>query len=67
VLGIATGLVVAVAMVVLTGGRLDGGFAIPWPTVGLALILGIGLAMVAGYYPARLAGRQSIVRAVRAE
>jgi putative ABC transport system permease protein len=66
-LGIATGLVLAVALVLLAGGRLDGGFAIPWPTVVLALALGVGLAMLAGYYPARLAARQSIVRAVRAE
>jgi putative ABC transport system permease protein len=66
-LGIATGLVAGVVMIGLAGGRLDAGLAIPWPTLLLALGLGVGLAMLAGYYPARLAGRQSIVRAVRAE
>jgi putative ABC transport system permease protein len=66
-LGIGTGLVAAVVMIGLAGGRLDGGFAVPWPTLALALGLGVGLAMLAGYYPARLAARQSIVRAVRAE
>jgi len=67
VLGIAAGLSAALLMLVLAGGEVGPAFAIPWPTLGLALLLGVGLAMLAAYYPARLAGRLSIIRAVQAE
>ena len=40
---------------------------IPWSVVGLALVLGIAVAMLAAAYPARLASRLSIVRAVQYE
>ena len=40
---------------------------IPWPIVGLALVLGVAVAMLAAAYPARLASRLSIVRAVQYE
>ncbi len=67
VLGIVTGLIAAALMVVLAGTRTAFALAVPWPTVVLALVLGVGLAMLAAYYPARVAGRLSIVRAVQAE
>jgi putative ABC transport system permease protein len=67
ILGVATGLAAAVVLLSLAGARDLGGLAIPWPTVGLAFVLGVGLAMLAAYYPARIASRLSIVRAVRAE
>jgi ABC-type antimicrobial peptide transport system permease subunit len=35
--------------------------------MGLALVAGVLLAMLAAYYPARLASRMSIVRAVQFE
>ncbi len=65
ILGIVVGLAVGAAMVLLAGGRLDVGAGVPWPTVGLTLVLGVVVAMLAAAYPARLASRLSIVRAVR--
>jgi putative ABC transport system permease protein len=67
IVGIVTGVLVGVLMVVLAGGTPDLATAIPWPTVVVALILGVALAMLAAAYPARLAARVSIVRAVAYE
>jgi ABC-type antimicrobial peptide transport system permease subunit len=67
VLGIVAGLACGAAMLILSGARELPDLAVPWPTIGLAAVLGVGLAMLAAYYPARVAGRLSIVRAVRAE
>jgi putative ABC transport system permease protein len=66
-LGIALGLIVGGLMVVLAGGRIDLAGGIPWAVIGLALVLGIVVAMLAAAYPARLASRLSIVRAVQYE
>jgi putative ABC transport system permease protein len=66
-LGIALGLIVGALMVVLAGGRIDVASGIPWPIIGLALVLGVVVAMLAAAYPARLASRLSIVRAVQYE
>ena len=66
-LGVILGLIVGALMVVLAGGRLDVATAIPWQVVGLSLVLGIAVAMLAAAYPARLASRLPIVRAVRFE
>jgi ABC-type antimicrobial peptide transport system permease subunit len=54
-------------MVVLAGGRLDLGGGTPWAMIVLVLVLGVGVAMVAAAYPARIASRLSIVRAVHFE
>jgi ABC-type antimicrobial peptide transport system permease subunit len=54
-------------MVGLAGGRVDVAGAIPWSIVGLALVLGVVVAMLAAAYPARIASRLSIVRAVQYE
>ncbi len=66
-LGIALGLVVGASMVVLSGGRFDVASGIPWSIIGLALVLGVAVAMLAAAYPARIASRLSIVRAVQYE
>ena len=66
-LGIVTGLVAAALMIVLAGGTLRVGMGIPWPSIGLAALLGVGLSMLAAWYPARLASRLAIVRAVQHE
>ena len=66
-LGIATGLLASWLMIALAAGDTGVAPAVPWPSVGLALGLGVGLAMSAAYYPARLASAQSIARAVQAE
>ena len=63
-LGVLTGLVVGALMVILAGGAPEAALGIPWAAVGVALVLGIVLAMLAAAYPARLASRLSIVRAV---
>jgi putative ABC transport system permease protein len=39
----------------------------PWPIIFVALLIGLGASMLAAWYPARLAGRISIVRAVQFE
>jgi putative ABC transport system permease protein len=67
ILGIVAGLAAAYLMMVMSGTRAAPVLAVPWGTVGLALALGIGLAMAAAWYPAVLASRLPIVRAVRAE
>jgi putative ABC transport system permease protein len=66
-LGIVLGLVVGGLMVIVAGGRLDVASGMPWPIIGLALVLGVVVAMLAAAYPARLASRLSIVRAVQYE
>lgn len=63
VAGIAIGMLLAGA----AGGVQGAVASIPWPTVGLAVILGVALAMLAAAQPARMAGRMSIVSAVRGE
>ena len=62
--GVAAGLVVGGLMITLSGGRWDLAVAVPWLAVGVAFVLGAGLAMLAAAYPARLASGISIVRAV---
>jgi len=67
ILGIATGLVAAVLMGALSGGPSMLGLAIPWPSIVLAAVLGIGVSILAAWYPARLASQLAIVRAVQHE
>ena len=50
-----------------SGGRIEGGLQAPIPSVILALVLGVVLAMLAAAQPARVAGRQPIATAVLAE
>ncbi len=54
-------------MVATAGGRLDAGLRLPLPTIAVALVAGVVLAMLAAAQPARIAGRRSIVAAVRGE
>jgi putative ABC transport system permease protein len=67
ILGVVLGLVVGGSMVVLAGGRLDVATGIPWQIVGLSVLLGVAVAMLSAAYPARLASRLPIVRAVQYE
>jgi putative ABC transport system permease protein len=67
VLGIATGLAAGLIMVTLAGGELELPAQVPWLPVVTCLVLGVAVSMLAAYYPARLAGRLSIVRAVQFE
>jgi ABC-type antimicrobial peptide transport system permease subunit len=61
------GLIVGALMVVLAGGRIDVAAGIPWQVVGLTIALGVVVAMLAAAYPASVAARLPIVRAVQFE
>ena len=66
VLGIVAGLVAGAVLVVMAGGgRLI--VDVPWSSIGVALVLGLGVSMAAAWYPARLASRLAIVAAVQHE
>src|SRR5262249_33523017 len=65
-LGIVTGLIAAALLIVLPGGAplvID----LPWVSIAVAALLGIGVSMAAAWYPARLASRLAIVAAVQHE
>jgi putative ABC transport system permease protein len=66
ILGVATGLAAGAVMVALSGGAATGS-VVQWPSIVLAAALGVGLSMLAAWYPARLASRLAIVRAVQHE
>jgi putative ABC transport system permease protein len=62
VLGIVTGLLVALALV--SGGasaELAAGVRLPWPLLVAVLLVGTGVAALAGLYPARVAASLPIV------
>jgi len=66
IVGGAVGLAAGVVMVALAGGG-QAGFEIPWATLLVAGLMGVGVAMVAAWQPARLASRISIIRALQFE
>ena len=65
-LGIVTGLVAGAILVVLAGGT-PLVVEIPWVSMVVAALLGVGISMAAAWYPARLASRLAIVAAVQHE
>lgn len=68
VVGIVAGLGVGALLIVTAGGSVRGvPFELPWPTLAIAVVLGVGLAMVAAAWPARIASRIAIAQAVRSE
>ena len=62
--GVVTGLVVGTLLLAFAGG-LPSAVQIPWLTIAVSLAMAVGLAMLAAAQPARIAGRRSIVAAVR--
>ena len=68
ILGIVIGAIVGAVMLLVSR---TAGFAppvdLPWAAMGLSLVLGVAAATLAAYYPARIASRLPIVRAVRFE
>ena len=66
-LGCLTGLAVGALMLVMAGTAPALPEGLPWASIAVAVLLGVAVSMVAAYYPARLAGRISIVRAVQFE
>ncbi len=66
VLAILTGLAVAYALV--NGGAsadLGGGFRVPWALLVAVILVGTGIAALAGLYPARVAASMPIVRPLK--
>jgi putative ABC transport system permease protein len=66
-LGIVTGLAAGALMIVLGGARLDASVEIPWRAIAVCAALGVVVSMLAAWYPARIAGRMPIMRAVQYE
>jgi putative ABC transport system permease protein len=62
---IVTGLAVGWAMLGAAGGSEAGGFAVPWALLAIVILVGTGVAALAGLYPARLAGGLPIVRSLK--
>ncbi len=66
--GIVMGVIVGAAMILVSR---TAGFAPPidppWAAIVVSVVLGVGAAVLAAYYPARVASRLPIVRAVRFE
>ncbi len=61
-MAVATGLAAAWSMVATgAAGDVGAGLAIPWPLLVSVVLLGTGVAALAGFYPARLAGRLPLV------
>ncbi len=67
IVGSLVGVAVGFLLVATAGGRVEAGIRVPWPTIALALVVGVALSMLAAAQPARIAGRRSIVMAVRGE
>jgi len=65
--GSLAGIAIGALLVFTASGRLDDGFRLPGPTIAVAVVLGVALAMLAAAQPARIAGRRSIVSALRGE
>jgi putative ABC transport system permease protein len=66
IIGVVTGLVAA-AILVLIGRSAPIVLDPPWVTIATAAVLGIGVSMIAAWYPARLASRLAIAAAVQHE
>jgi putative ABC transport system permease protein len=67
VLGALTGLAAVAVMGIVAGGSAGIPVDVPWVAIGISLALGVIVSMVAAWYPARVAGGLSIVRAVQFE
>ena len=62
----AAGMLVAwVAVTFGTPGDFGAGLAVPWPLLAVVVLLGIGVASLAGIYPARRAARSPITNDLR--
>ncbi len=67
-LGCLAGVVLGFVLSGVAGlGGPGGSLTIPWETIVLASLFGVGIAMLAAFQPARVASRISIVRAVQFE
>lgn len=65
--GSLAGIAIGVLLVATAGGRIEEGVQWPGPTILFTMALGIVLSMIAAAQPARIAGRRTIVSAIRGE
>lgn len=66
-LGCLLGIAAGATLLVFGGAGSLAAFEVPWSTVAVAAALGVLVAMVAAYQPARLAGRAAIIQTVQFE
>jgi putative ABC transport system permease protein len=64
-LAVAAGVGVTWLLVTLAPRDFAAGLVIPWPLVGAAILLGLGVASAAGLYPARLAGTRPVLASLK--
>ena len=67
IIGVVSGLIIGAIMLLTQGGRIAWIADAPWTTIVVVAVVGVAVAMLAAAYPARVASRVSIVRAVRGE
>ena len=67
IIGVVAGLAVGAVMLLTQGGRIAWIVDAPWVTIVAIAVAGVVVAMLAAAYPARVASRVNIVRAVRGE
>jgi ABC-type antimicrobial peptide transport system permease subunit len=66
-IGAAVGLVVGGLLVAWSSGGFGLAFDPPWASIALAVLFGVLISVTASIYPAGVASRQSIVRALQHE
>lgn len=65
ILAVAAGLAVTWILVTLAPRDFAAGLVIPWPLVIAVVLVGIGVASLAGLYPARLAGNRPVLASLK--
>lgn len=66
ILAIVTGLAVAFALVTgVASSELAAGMHLPWPLLVAVVLLGTGIAALAGLYPARVAASLQVVPSLK--
>lgn len=65
ILAVAAGLAVTWILVTLAPRDFAAGLVIPWPLVIAVVLVGVGVASLAGLYPARLAGNRPVLASLK--
>jgi putative ABC transport system permease protein len=65
ILAAVAGLAVTWILVLLSPRDFAAGLIVPWPLVGAVVLLGLGVAAVAGLYPAWVAGRRPVLASLK--
>jgi ABC-type antimicrobial peptide transport system permease subunit len=66
-MGAAVGFLIGGSLVVWSSGSFGLAFDPPWASIALAVLIGVLISVTASIYPAGIASRQSIVRALQHE